>query len=251
MKIKNLKLKISLAIFIMSVVSCQLSVVTFAQTMSNDSYILNDGNLNSFGGKSTGSNYSVSSTGGGLAPGVYSGTNYKVRANFSYGAVASESSAFSFSISNSSINFGTITPGEPITRSNTLTISSPISGYQLTASENYPLKNPQGAVIANTTCDAGNCTFAVAGLWNSPLTYGFGYRCDNLASSDCSSTFSQSNYYRSFASAAQNQTPQSVMSNTQTTSNSQASITYKLNVAGTQPSGQYQNTVSYIATPSL
>lgn len=163
------KFSILFALLFLSVVSCQLSAVTHAQTMSNDSYILNEGNLNSFGGKSTGSNYSVTSTGGSLAPGVYSGTNYKVRANFSYGAVASSSSAFTFSISNSSINFGTITPGEPITRSNTLTISSPITGYQLTASENYPLKNPQGAVIANTTCDAGNCTYAVAGLWNSPL----------------------------------------------------------------------------------
>lgn len=208
--------------------------------MSNNDYILKEGNINSFAGRATGSNYKVTSTGGGLAPGVYAGTNYKVRANFSYGAVSSTSAAFTFSISKSAISFGTITPGEPITRSNTLTVSSPISGYQLTASENYPLKNPQSAVIANTTCDAGNCTYAVAGLWNSPLTYGFGYRCDNLASTDCYSGFSQANYYRAFASTAQSQTPQAVMSNTNSSNNSQGQITYKLNIAGTQPTGQYQ-----------
>ena len=174
-----------------------------------------------------------------------------MRANFYYGETATSSSSLNLAISNTSINFGTITPGEPLVRTNTISITSP-SGYEIIASENNPLKNSGGISIPDTTCDAGNCTQSTSALWLSPLTYGFGYRCDNLASStDCSSSFNQGNYYMQFANTQGSETPQVVMSNTGSVANSQGQITYKLNISSSQVPGSYQNVIQYLAVPSL
>ncbi len=222
-----------------------------AQTMSNSYYILEQGSLNSFAGKATGPSNAITDAGGTLAPGIYQGTNYLIRANFAYGLVATTSSTFSFSISNTSVNFGTITPGEPVIRTNQLTVSSPNSGYQVSTSQNSPLVNSGGATIPDTTCDAGNCTQSTSAIWTSPLTYGFGYRCDNLASTDCSSNFSKANYYMQFPNLQGSESAQVVMSKATSSSNSQSQITYKLNISSTQAPGSYQNSIKYIAIPSL
>lgn len=232
---------------ILSMVNSQWSIVN-GQTMSNSSYILEQGNLGSFSGRATGPTKTLTDSGGTTAPGIYQGTNYIMRANFYYGA-ASTSSSFNFSISNTSINFGTITPGEPLVRTNNLTVSSP-SGYAITAAENSSLKNSNGNTIPDTTCDTGTCTQNVSALWLSPLTYGLGYRCNNLNGTDCSSIFAQSGYFAQFANTASSETPVVVMQN-ETGSQSQGQITYKLNIAASQPSGTYQNTIQYIAIPSL
>ena len=56
-----------------------------AQTStSNGSYIIKFPNLNSFAGKPSNSQYKLGITGGQTAPGLYSGSNYKVRAGFQY-----------------------------------------------------------------------------------------------------------------------------------------------------------------------
>lgn len=254
MKIKNLKLKILLSLLLFLIINQKSSIINlaYAQTMTNGSYTIEEGNLNSFAGQATGTNYTVSDTGGGLAPGIYEGPNYKIRANFGYGGEASTSGEFSFSISNTSVNFGTITPGEPITRANTLTVSSPNAGYQITGSENHPLENTTNATIPNTTCDSGNCNQAISGIWISPLTYGFGYRCDNLNSStDCAQGFSTTNYFKSFANTQTSQNPQIIMSNSIPVTNHTGQISYKLNISGSQPAGLYQNAIQYIAIPSL
>ena len=96
MKIKILSI---LFLLILTINHWPLTIAN-AQTMSNSDYMLEQSKLNSFSGTSANSSYNINSTGGGLAPGVYSGTNYKIRANFSYGAVATSSSAFTFSLTN-------------------------------------------------------------------------------------------------------------------------------------------------------
>ncbi len=255
MKIPLSNLQVILFLFLLILITIYKSSIiniAYAQTMTNGSYTIEEGNLNSFAGQATGTNYTVTDTGGGLAPGIYSGPNYKIRANFGYGGEASSSGAFSFSISNTAISYGTITPGEPITRANTLTVSSSNAGYQITASENHPLEGATNATIPNTTCDSGNCTQAISGIWASLLTYGFGYRCDNLnSSSDCAQGFTTTNYYKSFANTQASQTPQAIMTNSTPVTNHAGQISYKLNISGSQPSGLYQNAIQYVAVPSL
>ncbi|HVT00811.1 MAG TPA: hypothetical protein VHE53_01085 [Patescibacteria group bacterium] len=240
-----------------SAISFLLFLLSFAfqaqaYDMTNNIYKIQAGNFNSFSGKASGSGKNITFTSGQTAVGLYSkvGVNYKVRAGFQY---IYSIIPFSFSISSVSINFGSLNPGEPISRTNTLTVSNGSAfGYQVTAAENHELlAPPSGQLIPNTTCDAGTCTNVTASAWTSPLTYGFGYRCDNISGTDCSTDFSNSTFYKQFSNLAHNQTPQVVMSSANVGRGRTTQITYKVNISATQAAGGYQNAIIYVATPSI
>lgn len=204
-------------------------------------------------GKSTGSGYSLNQTLGQTAPGLYSGTNYRVRAGFQY---ISSIIKFRFSISTTAINFGILTPTAPSTRTNTLTISNgSANGYSVTAYENHQLLNPgSGQIIPDTTCDDGSCTETTSAAWtgiDTSLVYGFGYRCDNITGTDCASGFSDSTYYKQFADNSKSETAQSVMTGSNVGKNKASQITYRVNVSASQPAGLYTNVITYIATPTF
>ncbi len=233
---------------------------TFAQVMSNGSFRIEMGNLNSIAGESSGSNYNLNITSGETASGLYSGTNYKVRAGFQY---IPRGAPFSLSISNTLIDFGVLSPTNPVTRTTTLTISNTkASSYQVTASENHQLiVNQTGAIIPDTTCDNGNCNQTRAGEWSNTLTYGFGYRCDSvsIASSGTSSptcmtgdsSFSSNkNYFKQFSDASKKENSEVVVKGGKG-KNQKATITYKVNIPSSQATGNYSNAVTYIATPNF
>lgn len=245
MKLSILGATLSFILFILS-----LGFPTDAQIMSNDSYILKWGNFNSFAGKAAGGGKTVTFTSGQNAIGLYTGANYKVRAGFQY---IYSIIPFSFSISNTAINFGVLTPGEPITRATRLTVSNGSAlGYQVTTSENTALRvHSSGVDIQDTTCDAGTCSETTSAAWSSPLTYGFGYRCDNVSGSDCSSGFTTGTFYKQFANLEKSESPQVVMSSLNVGTSRQSDITYKVNISATQPAGLYQNIIMYIATPTI
>ena len=222
----------------------------FAFTMSNANFKIDFGNLNMGAGKPSGSGKSVSFTTGQIAPGLYSGTNFKVRAGFQY---VYSIIPFRFSISTTDISFGEVEPTNPVTRTNNLKISNgSANGYIVSAFENHQLLVPgSGAQIPDTTCDNGLCTETTASGWVNTLTYGFGYRCDNVTGGDCSLDFSSPNDYKQFANSSLNENPQPVMLGTNVGRTKEAQITYKVNISGTQPGGSYSNTVTYIATPTF
>ena len=222
-----------------------------AQTsMSNNSFIIRFPNLNSFAGKPTNSQFKLGITGGQTAPGLYSGSNYKVRAGFQY---IHSIIPFSFAISSVFVDFGPITPGAPVTRTNTLTISNGSAfGYSVLARENHPLRvDATGVSIPDTTCDTGTCTETTSASWTSLTTFGFGYRCDNISGTDCATGFTSSNNYKQFASSESAELAQAVMTGVNVGRNIQTQITYKINISATQPAGIYQNFITYIATPSI
>ncbi len=220
----------------------------FAQTMSNDDYIIRMGNLNSISGRPTGSDYKLLYTVGQTGPGLYSGTNYKARAGFEY---IKSIIPFRFQVSSTLIDFGTVSPTIPVLRTNQLTVSNGSAfGYQVTASQNHNLKhNTQAVEIPATACDSGTCTPTAAGGWSSSLAYGFGYRCDNVSGSDCQTQFGiSSNYYKPFASSP---STSAVMVGTNVGTSKVVTITYKLNVSGSQATGTYTNIINYIATSTF
>lgn len=221
-----------------------------AFTMSNNNYVLQMGNFNTTSGKPSNSNYSLGFTAGETAIGLYSGTNYKVRSGFQY---IHSITRFAFSISSTVIDFGSIYPTDPVLRTNTLTVSNgSANGYIVTASENHQLLVPsEGSVIPDTTCDGGTCSETTSAAWTSALTYGFGYRCDNVTGTDCASGFSDANDYKQFANVSANETPQAVMTGVNVGRNKKTQITYKANISGTQPAGLYTNILTYIATPTF
>lgn len=219
--------------------------------MSNDQYKLKGGNFNSISGDVSGSGYKLSETSGGDAYGQYLGTNYKVKAGFQYIRVKIP---FSFTISQTLIDFGTLTATNPVTRTTDLTVNSESAkGFTVIASENQPLSSST-STIPDTSCDSGSCTFANAGSWTGTLTYGFGYRCDDLSGSNCvgfSSDYlgaAASSSYKPFPLSPTNQT---IMTSTKGGRSRKSQITYKVNVSASQPTGTYTNFVTYIASPGF
>jgi len=217
--------------------------------MSNDNYIIQMGNLNSIAGAPTGSGFELNYTVGQTGPGLYTGANFKVRAGFQY---ISSIIPFRFSLTGNFIDFGSIDPTFPVLRSSTLTISNGSAfGYQVTAFQNHNLRvDATGQEIPPTACgDLGpSCTPTTAGPWTSSLTYGFGYRCDNVAGADCDSQFTNSTYFKPFISSPATAI---VMNGVNVGRNKQAKITYKVNISGAQPAGLYTNIINYIAIPKF
>jgi hypothetical protein len=215
--------------------------------MSNEQYIIQMGNFNMASGRPTGSNYALLYTAGQTGPGLYSGPNYKVKSGFEY---IFPIIPFSFSISNTYIDFGSLTATNPVTRTNILTVSNGSAhGYQVTASENHALLIPAyGAFIPDTACDGGLCDPSTPAAWTSTLAYGFGYRCDNVSQADCATGFSDATYYKPFAASP---SAQIVMQGANVGKNKQCQITYKVNISGSQQAGTYTNTIMYIATPTF
>ncbi len=222
----------------------------FAFTMQNANWIIDFANLNMTSGKGTGTNYTVTNTVGEIASGLYTGTNYTVRAGFQY---VYSIIPFRFTISNIAIDFGALSPTNPVTRTSTLTISNgTANGYTITAYENHALlKQGTGSLIPDTTCDSGTCTDTTSSAWSSTLAYGFGYRCDNVSGTDCASGFTTSTYYKQFTNTTYSSTPAVIMHGTNVGRSKQVTITYKVNISGTQPPGDYTNLITYLAVPTF
>lgn len=224
------------------------SKTAFSQTMTNAYYILQMGNLNTGAGKPTGPSYKVSFTIGQTGANLFSGPNYKVRAGFQY---IYSIVPFRFSISSILVDFGVISPGTPVVRSQLLTVSNGSAhGYQVTVSQNHNLRvNASGNEIPPTTCDAGSCTTTTAAVWTSSLVYGFGYNCQNVSGTDCSSDFNNdTTYYRPFIASP---SAVAIMSSVNFGRNRKANVNYKLNIAQIQAAGLYTNILNYIATPTF
>ena len=235
-------------VYIGSIIASPLAI---AETMSNNLYRITWGNFNMAAGKPSNASYAVSYTAGQLAPGLYTGTNFIVKSGFQY---IYSIIPFAFSINNIFIDFGTLTPANPVVRTNILSVSNQSAGgYIVTAFENHQLFAPAtGQYIPDTTCDGGSCSETAPGGWSSSLTYGFGYRCDIVSVTNyCNSDFSIVSNYKQFADNSKSEIPQTVFSSHVSGRNQQAQVSYKANVSSVQANGAYSNFITYIATPTF
>lgn len=227
--------------------SSLLAVLILAQTMKSDGFIIELPNLNSGAGIPVSTNYKLNTTLGQTAPGEYSSAGYRVKSGFQY---ISSIIPFSFSVSSININFGSLVPGTPSTATSVLTVSSGgAGGYSVKAKENHPLQRSGGNTIADTTCDAGTCSESSAQVWTNNTKYGFGF---NIAGNDIAADFIGTTYYRQFADASLSEDMQTIMTMASGTvgRSRTATVTYKVNVSGSQAAGSYNNIVSYTAIPS-
>jgi hypothetical protein len=213
--------------------------------IQSPNYIIQMPNLNSGAGIPTSSNYGMSATIGQTAQGLATSSGYLVKTGFQY---VYSIIPFSFSISPISINFGGLTPQNPATASGTLTVSSGgAGGYQVKASENHPLKiSSSAAYIPNTDCDSG-CSNSTAGVWDLSTRYGFGF---NMSGNDVPVDFADLTYFRPFADRSVSESPQIVMSSIYVGRGRQSTVTYKVNISGTQAGGTYNNIITFTAIPS-
>jgi hypothetical protein len=218
-----------------------------AEMLNSNTYQIQMGNVDMSAGLPTSTSYKLGLTGGQIAPGQYGLTGNVVRAGFWY---LKTIIPFRFSISGLQVDFGTLTPNTPIqNKTSVLTVSSGgAGGYQVTARENDALKTVAGsASIADTSCDNSGCDETNAGVWTLNNSYGFGY---NMSGNDIPATFTGSTYFRRFPSATALEDPAIVMSSLNVGRNRIATVTYKINVGGSQAAGDYENYIVYVATPT-
>lgn len=226
---------------------------TESQSFDSSSYHIDWGNFNMTSGKKTSANYQLTDTVGQNAPGRFTSAGFVVKSGFQY--IYDSMEKFSFSISDVSIDFGSLSPSVGTTQSNTITITTPSGkGYEILAIADKPLSNINSQTIPDTSCDS-SCSISTSGVWTSNSKYGFGFNAIGINSSGVvtnigtSSYFTNSTYYRPFAATSKSQNPQTIMSENSPVKDRSAKITYKINISTYQPSGDYQNLINFIAIP--
>ena len=218
--------------------------ISLAQTFDSASYHIDFGNFNMTSGKKSSTNYTLTDTVGQNAPGRYDTAGYVLKAGFQY--LYESGIPLSFEISDTDLNFGSLTPNIGSTVTNTLTISTPTGhGYDILAIANHPLKY-LSSTIPDTKCDSGSCSESVSGVWTNNSTYGFGF---NANGNGTSSYFTNSTYFRQFADNSLGETAKILMSESTRVKDHSALITYKINISSLQAAGTYENSINFIAVP--
>src|SRR4030042_2970006 len=132
---KNLKILILSFFFFILTFS---SPAVQATNVSSDNYEILMGNTNMGAGLPSSDTYKLGLTGGQIAPGLYTATGSLVKAGFWY---IKSRIPFAFTISDLTIEFGTLTAGTPTTAQNKLSVSAGgAGGYQVTTADSETLK---------------------------------------------------------------------------------------------------------------
>lgn len=220
-----------------------------ATNLESSRYRIESPNINTGGKTGASSNYSLNTTLGQTAAGEFSSSGYVVKAGFQY---IHSIIPFSFSLSDTNVAFGTVTPQTPATDTITLEVDFGSAGdYQVTAEELQTMHLQNGnATVADTTCNGGGdtCTETSAKVWNSSTKYGFGY---SMQGSGIPADFLSSSYYRPFPDRSLSEAPAVVMSSVDVVKNHQSTMTFKINVGPQQGAGTYSTIINFIATPTF
>jgi len=220
-----------------------------ASDMNSSLYQIKYGNVNFGSIDSTSTSYDLSTTNGQLAAKEFSSTGYIVKAGFQYWHSIIP---FEFSISDTSIELGTITPQTPSTATTNLTVAFGGAGqYQVTAEEIGKLRTADSSNnIPDTVCNGGGqtCSETSSNVWNSSTAYGFGY---NMSGTGVPGDFTNATYFRPFPDSSVSESPAVVMSSSNITTSSQSTVTFKANISNIQTAGSYQTVIKFIATPSF
>ncbi len=219
-----------------------------AVNMQSPLYRIQFGNINIGADNLSSEGAKLSITMGQLAAEEFETNGYIIKAGFQY---IHSIIPFTFSVSNTNINLGTLTPNMPSTDSTTLTVSFGGAGrYSVTAIEEHALQLQSGLYkIDDTVCDGGGntCYEGLAKPWTSNNAYGFGY---NMSGDDVPSDFVNATYFRPFADKSQGESPVVVMESDNVGKRRQATATFKVNVSPVQAAGTYQTVINFVATPS-
>jgi hypothetical protein len=214
-------------------------------------------NFNSGAGVPESANYTINTTIGKIN-GVFASGGFVIKAGFQY---ISTIIPFSFSISKTAINFGTLYRDTPKTDYADIVIKAGgAGGYSLKTFEDHPLQDIKNgmvkATIIDTLCDT-TCSESTAANWTTSTKYGFGF---NLWGDDKATDFTSQDDYRQFADKSTGENPTPIMLKSHVTYDypnnawpweSLARITFKVNIGPLQPMGTYQNFITFVAIPSF
>jgi hypothetical protein len=189
--------------------------------MTSSSYRLYGDELGAAGGRSTSASYIEQDTAGGIAVGDSSSTNYTLLAGFQ---ALSEHPTFSFSVSDTTINLGTLSSSSVSTDVHTFTIST-----------NAPLGFN---VVATADGELRSGVETITGVSDGVVTAGS--REYGLALTGTDRAFS--------GDQAPTTTGLTVASRTNWKNGSVVIVLYKASMSSSTPSGTYGQTLTYVAT---
>jgi hypothetical protein len=218
--------------------------------MRSDNYEIQMGNINMTAGEKSSQNFKLGDTVGQTASGLYTSTGFQIGAGFWYitGIIP-----FTFTISDLDIAFGQLVANSPQVLTNTLAVSAGgAGGYQVMAFETHPLKSASDNYIPDVLGDNSDINEETASVWALDTTYGFGLKMsgDDIPD-DFTNPTCDPNCYRQFAdpTASPPEEAQIIMSSDDVVRQSEATVSYKVNISGAQEAGHYQNQIIFIAIP--
>ena len=154
------------------------------------------------------------------------------------------------SSSNTSIGFGTVTPGSFYHACQDLAVATnAVNGYSITSQENSMMSSGTNS-IPDTNCDT-TCTQVTGAAWITNTNYGFGHGCKDITGTACIASYANTNIARQFADVTSNtEIPQAIMSYAGPANNT-SQVEYRLNVNPLQLPDTYTNTIVYVVTPNF
>lgn len=220
----------------------------FADTLTSPGFEIDMSTINITGGQKTSASFKLTDTVGQTFQGQFDSAGYVIKAGFQY---IYDRIPFTFTISNLDLDFGSLVPGVPSLLTNILTVTTGSAyGYTVKVIEDHPLRLLNGAItIPDTPCDlVSPCSPTDATVWADSTRYGFGY---NIQGTDVDTLdFVDNSYFRPFP-IQNTDDPATIMSRASVATNSAATVTYKINISGTQAAGTYQNNLQYVAIPAF
>jgi len=227
-----------IVLFSSSLLAFNLTKIVHADTVSNDNYSIDVNTIDTNPQPTP-------------KPEVL-GTNNIAPKEFTTGSnytVTSPNSTLSLVLFQNTVDFGILSSTNPVVRTSNIHLDETNFGGEVLAYENHALTSSTNDVIQNTSCDNGNCTPEIAAIWANTLTYGFGYRCDSEQIGICDPQFSPSQYFKPFADNSADHIAETIISTSK--GKSQSTITYKVNISGTQKASTYYNSITYLAIPKF
>lgn len=241
-------LKPALSAFFSLILFTSTTSPVLADTLTSPAFEIDMSTINITGGSKASTSYKLTDTVGQTFQGQFDSAGYVIKAGFQY---IYSLVPFSFTISNLDLDFGSLVSGTPSLLTNILSVTTGSAyGYTVKAIEDHPLRLSNGVTtIPDTSCDlASPCIQSDATVWADNARFGFGY---NIQGTDVDvADFVDNTYFRPFPVQTLDQ-PATVMSRSGTATASAATVTYKVNISGSQAAGTYQNSIQYIATPAF
>lgn len=161
--------------------------------------------------------------------------------------ISSDSTPFQVKVDTTQMAMKNLTSGNPSTVTSSISIAGGRSTYLVYASTEDLMRKLTGETIPDTSCNGNKkCTPAIAALWNSVTSFGFGY---SMKGEDIPSDFKSDSYFRPFPNLKKKQKETVIMKNNDKTSARRAEMTVKTVVSAVQPDGTYQTIVNITALP--
>lgn len=159
---------------------------------------------------------------------------------------------FSLAVSPAMLYYDDLSPDIPLEKTLLLRLQNDkTTGYSIHVYQNTPLRTNTGLFIPDTNCDIyanAPCTTVSAGTWSDSSTFGFGYTVMKSTSPD---DFRSGRWFRPFPSLDRQEGPVKIIQSYGAFVTEDIELKVRLLISNKQPTGQYRNTISIVALPSL